>query len=368
MKKLFIVAGEPSGDLHASNLVKELKKLDASIDFKGWGGELMEAQGVELKNHLKNLSFMGFLEVLLNLRKILKNFKLCKDQLLEYHPDLIVMVDYPGFNLRMTKWANKKGFKVVYYISPQIWAWKSSRVETIKANVDRMYCILPFEKDFYSKYDFEVNFMGHPLMDEILSFEQKERSPSFKKDKPIIAILPGSREQEIKRKLGLMLNAVSKYQDFDIYVACAPNLDERFFNDYKEKFSHVRFVSGRTYELLMETDYAIVTSGTATLETALFRVPQVVCYKSSFASYFIAKMLVHIKFISLVNLIMNKEIVKELIQSDVNISNIQKEMDLLITNEGYRNGMLKGYDGLINKMGKEGCSRKIAQDLIEQYS
>ena len=240
----------------------------------------MSRQGVEIKNHLENLSFMGFLEVVMNLRQIRKNFKLCKRQLLEFRPDIILMVDYPGFNLRMAKWAKRNGFKVVYYISPQIWAWKESRVKSIKENVDRMYCILPFEEEFYGKHNYQVHYMGHPLLDEIASFKS-ENKPLFKKDKPLISILPGSRKQEIERKLNIMLDAVSKYKDFDICVACAPNLDKGFFEKYKKKFKNIQFIFGQTYHLLSESDYAIVTSGTATLETALFKVPQVVCYKSS---------------------------------------------------------------------------------------
>ena len=367
MEKIFFIAGEPSGDLHASNLVKEMKLINPSLQIQGWGGELMSDQGVVLKNHLKNLSFMGFLEVFLNLRKILNNFKLCKNQLLEFQPDVIIMVDYPGFNLRMAKWAKKKGFKIVYYISPQIWAWKESRVKSIKANIDRMYCILPFEEDFYAKHNYKARYLGHPLMDEIAHFEADRNKTVFKKNKPIISILPGSREQEIDRKLGLMLSAVSKYTDFDIYVACAPNLDMKFFAEYKDQYSNVYFVSGKTYKLLLESDFAIVTSGTATLETALFKVPQVVCYKSSNISYFIARMVVDINFISLVNLILNREVVRELIQNDVNILNIQKELDLLINDSNYRSEMLNGYDELIKKIGKEGCSKKIAQDLLEHY-
>lgn len=367
MEKIFIIAGEPSGDLHASNLVKELRKKDDSLEFEGWGGKLMSKQGVVLKNHLRNLSFMGFLEVFMNLRKIRNNFKLCKSQLLEYRPDIIIMVDYPGFNLRMARWAKSKGFKVVYYISPQIWAWKESRVNSIKANVDRMYCILPFEKEFYKKHDYEAYYMGHPLMDEISSFESQENELLFKKENPLITILPGSREQEIERKLEIMLQAVSKYRDFDICVACAPNLDVSFFEKYKKLFKDVQFISGKTYKLLSESDYAIVTSGTATLETALFKVPQVVCYKSSNISYRIAKMIVDIKYISLVNLIMNQEIVKELIQKDANVINIQDELDLLIKDSDYREKMLSGYDQLIEKIGKEGCSEKIARDLLDQY-
>ena len=367
MKKIFIIAGEPSGDLHASNLVKSLKKENSSVHFQGWGGDFMEQEGVEIKNHLKNLSFMGFLEVLLNLRQIILNFRICKKQLLAYQPDLIIMVDYPGFNLRMSKWAKNNGFKVVYYISPQIWAWKASRIKIIKANIDRMYCILPFEKDFYSKHGFDVHYMGHPLMDQIISFRNKPMALKFKKEKPILAILPGSRDQEIKRKLYIMLKAAVKYSEMDICVAAAPNLDVHFFKPYQEHFPQVQFVFGQTYELLQESEIAIVTSGTATLETALFRVPQVVCYKSSFISYSIARLLVNIKFISLVNLIMDKEIVKELIQKHCSVENIQAEMDLILCQDNYREEMISKYDELITKIGEQGCSEKIAQDLIRQY-
>ena len=367
MKKIFILAGEPSGDLHASNLVKSFKKENSSIEFQGWGGSHMQRAGVDLKNHLKNLSFMGFLEVLVNLKQIIRNFGICKKQLLAYQPDLIVMVDYPGFNLRMAKWAKKNGFTVVYYISPQIWAWKPSRIKTIKENIDRMYCILPFEKDFYLKQGFNVHYMGHPLMDEITSFRSMSRTFKFKKDKPILAVLPGSREQEIKRKLGVMLKAAVKYIEMDICVAAAPNLDTNFFKPYQQDFPQVQFVFGQTYQLLQESDVAIVTSGTATLETALFRIPQVVCYKSSFVSYFIAKSLVKIKFISLVNLIMDREIVKELIQNNCTVPNIQKEIDLILYHKSYREKMMAEYNALLNIIGEGGCSEKIAQDLIKQY-
>lgn len=367
MKKFFIIAGEPSGDLHASNLVKSLKTKDSSIDFQGWGGDRMQSAGVVIKNHLNNLSFMGFLEVILNLKQIIRNFYLCKKQLLAYNPDVIVMVDYPGFNLRMSKWAKKNGFTVVYYVSPQIWAWKASRIKIIKANVDRMYCILPFEKEFYAKQGFNAHYMGHPLMDEISSFKAKQGPLKFKKGKPLLTILPGSRDQEIKRKLPIMLKAAIKYKEMDIYVAAAPNLDIDFFKSYQEDFPNVNFVFGQTYDLLEESEMAIVTSGTATLETALFRVPQVVCYKSSFISYSIARLLVKIKYISLVNLIMDREIVKELIQKKCTVAHIQEEIDLILYQEGYRDKMLAAYDDLIGKIGKDGCSEKIAQDLIMEY-
>ena len=367
MKKLFIIAGEPSGDLHASNLVREIRKLNSEIKIKGWGGDLMENQGVEIKNHIRNLSFMGFLEVFMNLRKILSNFRLCKSQILEFNPDIVLMIDYPGFNLRMAKWAKRNGILVSYYISPQIWAWKASRIKTIKATIDRMYCILPFEKGYYARFGVQAHYMGHPLMDEIQSFENNNAPTKFREEKPIIAILPGSREQEVNRKLSIMLKAAVRFKEYDIIVACAPNMDIHFFKNYKKEFSQVRFVFGQTYELLKESDFAIVTSGTATLETALFRVPQVVCYKSSFVSYMIARIVIKIKFISLVNLIMNEKIVTELIQKSVTEAKIKSELELMINNKEYRDEILNGYDRLIEQIGKGGCSEKIAQDLILNY-
>ena len=367
MKKLFIIAGEPSGDLHASNLVREIRKRDAEIEIKGWGGDLMENQGVEIKNHIRNLSFMGFLEVFMNLRQILTNFQLCKRQLLEFNPDVVLMIDYPGFNLRMAEWAKKNGIPVSYYISPQIWAWKASRIKTIKATIDRMYCILPFEKEYYARFGVEAQYMGHPLMDEIQSFENKNTPIKFREEKPLIAILPGSREQEINRKLAIMLKAAVSFKEYDIIVACAPNMDIQFFQNYKKEFSQVRFVFGQTYELLKESDFAIVTSGTATLETALFRVPQVVCYKSSFLSYMIARSVIKIKFISLVNLIMNEKIVTELIQKQVNEAKIKSELELMIYNKQYCDDIRNGYNRLVERIGQEGCSEKIAQDLILNY-
>tara|TARA_B100001287_G_scaffold276736_1_gene289066 strand:- start:3011 stop:4117 length:1107 start_codon:yes stop_codon:yes gene_type:complete len=367
MKKVFIIVGEASGDLHASNLVKEMNILQPSLKWEGWGGDLLHNEGVQLRNHIMNLSFMGFLEVILNIRTILNNFKLCKEQIEHFQPDMLLLVDYPGFNLRMAKWARLKGIPVTYYISPQIWAWKSSRIQVIKETVDKMYCILPFEKDYYAKEGFEVSYFGHPLIDAKQNFEKKKES-ILVKDKRIIAILPGSREQEVKRKLEVMLDASSKYTDFKIVVACTTNLPSSFYDQYKKDYPFAEFVFGKTYDLLSIADFAIVTSGTATLETAIFRVPQVVCYKSSYLSYRIAKSLVNIRFISLVNLIMNKEIVVELIQSNVTKYKIQQELDRLIYNDSHRASLLNAYRDMMNLLGNEGCSKKIAYDLLDFYS
>ena len=269
------------------------------------------------------------MEVLLNIRTILNNFKLCKQHIEAFNPDVLLLVDYPGFNLRMAKWAKERGISVVYYISPQIWAWKASRIKIIKETVDRMYCILPFEKEYYQSQGLSVSYFGHPLIDAKRNYES-HKSEKISTTKPVIAVLPGSREQEIIRKLDIMLSSMVNYDDFQIVVACAPNLPTSFYDKYRSQYSFAEFVSGQTYDILSIADFAVVTSGTATLETAIFKVPQVVCYKSSYLSYRIAKWLVNIKFISLVNLIMDKEIVVELIQKEVSIKNIQRELDALI--------------------------------------
>jgi lipid-A-disaccharide synthase len=367
MKKVFILVGEASGDLHASNLIKEAKAIDPTISWQGWGGDMMSKQGIEVKKHIRDLSFMGFLEVLLNIRTILNNFKLCKQHIETFNPDVLLLVDYPGFNLRMAKWAKERGISVVYYISPQIWAWKASRIKIIKETVDRMYCILPFEKEYYQSQGLSVSYFGHPLIDAKRNYES-HKSEKISTTKPVIAVLPGSREQEIIRKLDIMLSSMVNYDDFQIVVACAPNLPSSFYDKYRSLYSFAEFVSGKTYDILSIADFAVVTSGTATLETAIFNVPQVVCYKSSYLSYRIAKWLVNIKFISLVNLIMDKEIVVELIQKEVSIKNIQKELDALIFDNSNRDRMLYDYNEMRKLLGKEGCSKKIAQDLIGYYS
>lgn len=367
MKKVFILVGEASGDLHASNLIREINEIAPSTEWQGWGGDLMQKEGVEIKNHIRNLSFMGFLEVLMNIRTILRNFKKCKSQILDFKPDVLLLVDYPGFNLRMAKWAREQGISVTYYISPQIWAWKASRIKIIKETVDKMYCILPFEKLYYDKEGFKVSYFGHPLIDAKQNYERLVKENPSSDQRRVIAVLPGSREQEIKRKLGIMLRAVRKFKDFTPVVACAPNLPSSFYDVYRSKFPSVEFVYGKTYDLLSIAEFAIVTSGTATLETAIFKVPQVICYKSSYISYWIARMLVNIKYISLVNLIMDKEIVVELIQKNVSKTRIQDEISKLISDQEYKHVMLNSYDKMLQLLGSEGCSKKIAQDLIHHY-
>ena len=364
MKKIYIISGEASGDLHAANLVSELKKHNNSLEFRAWGGDRLINEGVIIDKHIRELAFMGFLEVLLNLKTILRNIHSCKKNLLDFKPDLLILVDYPGFNLRIAKWAKSNGIRVYYYISPQIWAWKESRIHLIKKTVERMYCILPFEKDFYMKHSLNASYLGHPLLDEVNKFKiLNNNSLELQNKRPILAILPGSRKQEIERKLPLMLAASSQFPEYTVIVACAPNLDLTYYEKFKTQ--EVLFVKNQTYNLLQNADLAIVTSGTATLEAALFKVPQVVCYKSSFISFWIAKKLIKIKFISLVNLISNKEIVRELIQQDCTSSKIAGELIKIKKGEKKAIQMNKDYTDLIELLGNEGASSRVAEDMLK---
>ncbi len=332
--KLFILAGEASGDLHGSNLVRSLLNSGGSLDIKGWGGENMLAAGVQILKPIEELSFMGFTEVLLNIRSILRNFNDCKEQINAFKPDAVILIDYPGFNLRMAKWLKRKGYKVIYYISPQIWAWKEKRVELIKKYVDRMLVILPFEKDFYQKHGVEADYVGHPLLEAIAnrSVSEGQIDIAIPSNQPLVAILPGSRKQEIKSLLPTMLETAVNFKDTHFAIAAAPGIPEEFYNDIiadriKNGTSKVSIIKNATYDLLHQADAAMVCSGTATLETALFKVPQVVCYKANTISYAIAKRLVKVKYISLVNLILDKPFLSELIQDDFNSQMLSKELD-----------------------------------------
>ncbi len=368
-KKIYIIAGEASGDLHASNLIKALKSEEPELDFRGWGGDKMQDAGMDLVKHIKDLAFMGFAEVVMNLRTILKNFNICQKDIEAYQPDVLILVDYPGFNLRMAEWAKSKGIKVVYYISPQVWAWKQSRVHKIKRFVDKMYVILPFEKDFYATYNFDVEYVGHPLLDAIEQYEENAISTeefiakNELEHKPILAILPGSRKQEVTKKLPIMLNAIQNFQDYQIVVAGAPSLEEDFYRGLISE--HTKIVYHQTYDLLRNSEAAVVTSGTATLEAALLATPEVVCYVGSPISYRIAKRLIKIKFISLVNLIMDREVVKELIQHECTAENIRKELDLIRRGGEKRERLLNDYAELKNKLGGGGASKKVAQSLLK---
>jgi lipid-A-disaccharide synthase len=361
--KYYIIAGEASGDLHASNLMKELNALDNQANFRCWGGDLMEQQGANLVKHYRDLAFMGFTEVIMNLKTILRNIDFCKEDILKYKPDVLILVDYPGFNLRIAKFAKQQGIKVFYYISPQIWAWKQSRVHTIKKVVDKMFVILPFEKDFYKKFDCEVDFVGHPLLDAVANYQTQPSTLTINTNKPIIALLPGSRKQEIKTMLPIMLSLVNKYTEYTFVIAAAPSQNKTFYDEFTKGLD-IQIVFNQTYQLLQKSHAALVTSGTATLETALFNVPEVVCYKGGAISYTIAKQLVKVKYISLVNLIMDKEIVTELIQNELNEKNLKKELDKLLQ-PATRTEMLNNYSVLKQMLGGAGASKNAARLMLE---
>lgn len=369
-QKFYIIAGEASGDMHAANLMKAFLKEDSTIDFRYWGGDSMQNVQQGLVKHIKDLAFMGFIEVFMNLKTILGNISFCKKDISEYKPDALILVDYPGFNLRIAEWAKKEGIKVYFYISPQVWAWKQSRVHKIKKVVDKMFVILPFEKEFYKKFDYEVEYVGHPLLDEIERFNVEDKIDKLDfvqkhnlSDKPILAVLPGSREQEVSRKLPIMLDAVKSNTSHQIVIAGAPSLFPEFYQQFIP--DDAKIIYNETYNLLSNTDIAVVTSGTATLETALFEVPEVVCYKGSNISYQIAKKLIKIKYISLVNLIMDKEVVLELIQNECNSVRIKAEVDRLNNDSEYRNQMTHNYQLLKEKLGGGGASEKVAQSLLK---
>ncbi|HEU4717164.1 MAG TPA: lipid-A-disaccharide synthase [Bacteroidia bacterium] len=361
--KYYLISGEASGDLHASNLVRELKQLDPAAEFRGFGGDLLAKEGMHLVRHYRDLAFMGFAEVILHLRTILNNISFCKNDIREWKPDAVILVDYPGFNLRVAPFVKELGIKVFYYISPQVWAWKQSRVFRIREVVDRMFCILPFEKDFYAKFDFEVDFVGHPLLDAIAREENSE--PALADDgRKIIALLPGSRGQEIKTMLPVMLSAASRFPEFRFVIAGAPSQPEKFYRGLMNGNS-TEIVFGKTYALLRQSHAAIVTSGTATLETALHAVPEVVCYRGSTVSYQIAKRLVKVDYISLVNLVMGKEVVKELIQSEMNAGTISAELKKITADTNSRQKMLDDYAVLREKLGGPGASRRTAELIIK---
>ena len=362
--KYYIIAGEASGDLHAANLMKALKKTDANAEFRFWGGDLMQNVGGTLVKHYKELAFMGFFEVVMNLRTITKNLSFCKKDIAGYQPDCLIFIDYPGFNMRIAKWAKVEGYKTHYYISPQIWAWKENRITAIKRDIDKMYVILPFEKEFYKdKHGMPVTFVGHPLIDAIADRvpvdETTFRQTHQLNHKPIIALLPGSRKQEISKMLSGMLCVVKHFSDYQFVIAGAPSQDSEFYSTFITN-KNVHFVENCTYDLLSVSHAALVTSGTATLETALFKVPEVVCYKSSWISYQIGRQLVKLKFISLVNLILNKEVVPELIQGDFNSDRITKELSSIL--EGpVREAQFEAYHELETKLGGPGASQNVAE-------
>jgi len=374
--KYYIIAGEASGDLHGSNLIKELKIINPSSTFRCWGGDLMKSQCNKLVMHYDDFSYMGFLEVIVNAKKILSYISLCKKDIEEYNPDVIIYIDYPGFNMKIAEWAKRKNFINHFYISPKVWVWKEYRVKKIKRVIDKMYVILPFEEGFYiNKHNYKVDFVGHPLLDAIDNQKEFNRQEFLAKNKlsskPVIALLPGSRNQEIIKLLPLMLDVVSNFNDYQIIIAGAPNKSinyyEKIILSNKESRSSIKVICNQTYDILRISSAAIVTSGTATLETALFKVPQVVCYKTSMISYLIGRLLIHnLKFISLVNIILDKHVVKELIQNNCNKDNLVIELQKIL-NKSDRSLMLKEYELLHKKLGGKGASKKTAE-LISKYS
>jgi lipid-A-disaccharide synthase len=398
--KYYIIAGEASGDLHGSNLIKELRRVDAAATIRCWGGDKMQQAGGELVKHYRDLAFMGFWEVLKNIFTILRNLTFCKKDIEQFHPDTLVLIDYPGFNLRIAKWAKQKGVRIIYYISPQVWAWKENRVKMMKQTIDKMIVILPFEKDYFrNKWNWEVDYVGHPLVEVIESHKSgvqssesgvnsresginsresvvgshesinhtlnsELRTPNSK----LIALLPGSRKQEILKKLPVMLEVSKAFPSDQFIVAKAPGIDDIFYSSLLSSYNNVSAVSGKTYDLLMQSKAALVTSGTATLETALFGVPEVVCYKGSFLSYQIGKRLVKVKYISLVNLIMDKLVVKELIQQEMNVNNLEHELHELLTNEQRISQLKKDYSGLKDILSQQGNASAKAAQLIYDFT
>lgn len=368
--KYYIIAGEASGDLHGSNLMKAIFEEDKNADIRFWGGDLMQNVGGTLVSHYKERAFMGFFEVIKNLFKVLQFIKFCKVDIAKFQPDVIVFIDNSGFNLRIAKWAKQQGFKTNYYISPQVWASRAGRVQDIKRDIDKMFVILPFEKEFYKQFDYEVTFVGHPLIDAIAG-RSKEGIRNFRNqyqldERPIIAILPGSRKQEITKMLALMLSIIDDFKEYQFVIAGAPSQDYSFYEQIIGN-KKVGFINNKTYDLLSVSYAALVASGTATLETALFKVPQVVCYKGGFISYQIAKRIITLKFISLVNLIMDKEVVKELIQNDFTKENLKNELSKILE-VSHREKLFLEYFNLETKLGGKGASRKAAQLIVHNLN
>jgi lipid-A-disaccharide synthase len=368
----YFIAGEASGDLHAANLIKELRLNDTSANIRAWGGDRMRKEGAVLVKHYKDLAFMGFVEVLKNLRTIFHNLDFCKKDILAFKPDVLILVDYPGFNLRIAEWAHEQGIKVFYYISPQIWAWKQSRVKQIRRTVDKMFVILPFEKDFYKRFGVEVDFVGHPLLDAIAAETDEHPfvaedfiSRNKLSDKPLIALLPGSRKQEIMVMLHKMMSVIDLFPEYQFVIAGVDAVPESFYQSVIG-IQPVKLIFKQTHELLRSSVAALVTSGTATLETALLNVPEVVCYQGGYISYLIARQLIKVKYISLVNLIMDRVVVKELIQDQLNTNNLKRELDLILKSPEERERIFSDYSELRHLLGDKGASKKTAQ-LIQEY-
>lgn len=359
MKKFYIIAGESSGELHGSNLIKALRNQDNETEFRVWGGDRMKEAGAKVVRDYREMNFMGFSEVLANLSTILDAIRFCKQDIRDYKPDAVVLIDYPGFNMRIAKYVKKLGIPVFYYISPQIWAWKKGRVHQLKKTVDEMFVILPFEKDFYADYDMDVHYVGHPLLDAIEAFNPESSNSSNQ----IIALLPGSRMQEVKKMLPIMLGVVERFPELNFQVAASSSIPKSTYGEILGT-SGVTCSEMSTYQLLSESHAALVTSGTATLETALFQVPQVVCYKGSPISVWLAKRLVNIKYISLVNLILDQPVVSELIQADLKADRLESELNSILAGSG-RDQMIDSYADLREKLGGGGASELTASLMLK---
>ena len=362
--KIYLIAGEASGDMHASRLIREFKKLHPTAEFRAWGGDLMAEEGAVLVKHYRELAFMGFAEVIRNLPAILGNMRLCKNDIQAFEPDLVVFVDYPGFNLRIAPYVRSLGIKTAYYISPQLWAWKAGRVKLIRQYIDLMLCILPFEETWFAEHGVQAIYVGHPLLDALAEYPYNPdfRAANDLDARPIIALLPGSRKQEISIKLPIMLQAAVQFPDHQIIVAAAPGQDDSFYQEVAAG-KPMKTVRNQTYDLLRNAQAAMVTSGTATLETALIGCPELVAYKGSAVSYAIGKRLVKVKYISLVNLILERLLVREYIQSDCNPKQLATETKKLLSDEAYRQRLENGYKQLREKLGGPGASKRAAERL-----
>lgn len=369
--KYYIIAGEASGDLHGSNLMKGLKQADFEADFRFWGGDLMAAQGGTMVKHYKETAIMGFIEVLKNLNKVTKNIRDCKNDILRYKPDVVVLIDYPGFNFRIAEFTHKQGIKTFYYIAPKVWAWKESRVKRLQKDVDKLFIIFPFEIEYFKKWGIDAIYRGNPLIDSIA--DKTANSPSFAEyieknnfpNKPIIAFLAGSRKQEVKYIVPRVKKLVTEFPDYQFVLAAAPSLDKAFYNQYISPEDNIAIAYNQTYDTIKVAEAAIVASGTATLETALLNTPQVVCYGGNEISYQIARLLVK-GYISLVNIIMNAPVVKELIQHDMSVEKMKKEVEALLHNKAYRNAQFEAYQQLRESLGEYGSSKRVAEAMVEE--
>ena len=365
--KYYIIAGERSGDLHGSNLIKGIRKNDTDAQIRAWGGDMMQEAGAEIVKHYRDLAFMGFFEVVKNLPTIIGFLSFCKKDIKNFQPDVVILIDYAGFNMRIAKFVKLNGYKTFYYISPKVWAWNQSRALKIKQFVDKMFVIFPFEKDFFKQYDYEVEYVGNPLFDAIADFTPKEdfRKSARLGHKPIIALLPGSRKQEVETMLPLMMSQVYEFPDYQFVIGTVSNLPIELYARWQSIFP-VKLVTDDAYNLLSVADAALVTSGTATLETALFNVPQVVCYRGGWAAYQVYKRVIRVPFVSLVNLIAGREVVKELLQYDLTKENLTKELSKITTNKTTRQNQLDGYSEIRNILGEKGASERVGKLVVEE--